>query len=88
MCLAERGVNKLKWICHRIVTIWRLTDAPSLCLIILRFNNGLLDIWIKPSRLILLFITNSFKQQLSSDNQEYDKLEHQRRSKAWRGRCK
>ena len=28
-------------------------------------------IWIKPSRLILLFITNSFKPKLSSDNQEY-----------------
>ena len=28
-------------------------------------------IWIKPSRLILLFITISFKPKLSSDKQDY-----------------
>ena len=34
------------------------------------------SIWIKPSRLILLFITNSFKPKLSSDNQESDNQEY------------
>ena len=43
--------------------------------------------WINPSRLIFLLNTNSFKPQLSPDNQEYDKLEHRRRSQAWRRRC-